>query len=102
MKLLLAIFALFLAVSLVGADIVEKNIICIEEIKALESCLNDAGQGQGWCEIGKTVIFLTTIVRQKFKPVSETNLFADSAKATAVCETLKKKMNECIIGKAKA
>lgn len=56
MRLGLTFFALFLAVFfVVSGDIVEKNVICVEEIKALEDCLNEAGQGQGWCDIGITV-----------------------------------------------
>lgn len=57
MRLFLAVFALVLAIFLVAGDIVEKNGICVDEIKALEVCLNAAGQGQGWCQIGKSVIF---------------------------------------------
>lgn len=57
MKLLLVFLALFAVLFLVAGDIVQKNIICVEEIKALEKCLNEAGEGQGWCYIGNTVIF---------------------------------------------
>lgn len=50
MKLFLVFLALFSVIffSVVAGDIVEKNIICVDEIKALEKCLNDAGQGKGW------------------------------------------------------
>lgn len=58
MRLEVTLFVLFLAVFFVAGDIVEKNAICIEEIKALEACLNEAGQGQGWCDIGATVTFI--------------------------------------------
>lgn len=56
MKLFLVFFALFALIFLVAGDIVEKNIICVDEIKALEKCLHEAGEGQGWCSIGNTVI----------------------------------------------
>lgn len=60
MRLFLALFALFLVIFTVGGDIVEKNGICVEEIKALEKCLNEAGQGQGWCGLGNSVNFAKT------------------------------------------
>lgn len=55
MKIFLAVTALLALVVFCRADIVEDNGICIEEIKSLEACLKAAGQGQGWCEIGKAV-----------------------------------------------
>lgn len=56
MKFLLALVAMAFVVVVCG-DIVAQNGICVEEIKALELCLNEAGQGNGWCHIGKTVNF---------------------------------------------
>lgn len=63
MKIWLKVFLIFSLVSIVLSEkppridlIVEENGICLEEIKALELCLSEAGQGKGWCEIGATVI----------------------------------------------
>lgn len=61
MKLVFTIFTLFVLILAVCGenppkiDIVKENGICLEEIKALELCLNEAGQGKGWCNIGETV-----------------------------------------------
>ena len=57
MKFLLAVLVVYASVSIISGDIVAQNGICLEEIKALETCLKEAGQGSGWCEIGKTVNF---------------------------------------------
>lgn len=63
MKSWLKVFMIISLVSIVLSKkppsldlIVEENGICLEEIKTLELCLSEAGQGKGWCEIGATVI----------------------------------------------
>jgi hypothetical protein len=50
MRIYLVFFALFAATCLVRADdIVEKNGICVEEIKELEVCLAGVEKAQGLC-----------------------------------------------------
>lgn len=96
MKVLLALFAILLLAVFCQAGIVEENGICIDEIKSLETCLKAAGEGQGWCEIGKTVNFRKT----KRKSLFNLLLFTEPTKAADVCATLMKKMNDCIKGKS--
>jgi hypothetical protein len=48
-------------------EIVEENGICLEEIKALELCLKEAGQGKGWCGIGASVTDSTTNSRSTYQ-----------------------------------
>lgn len=99
MKLFIVFLVLFALIFLVAGDIVQKNIICVEEIKALEKCLNEAGEGQGWCYLGNTVIF-QFVIREHFAQFLQKPFFLDSAKAADVCKALMQKMNECIKGKS--
>ncbi|CRL08252.1 CLUMA_CG020944, isoform A [Clunio marinus] len=72
MNILMASLLLYTVILLtvkVNADIVEKNGICLDEIKALENCLNQAGQGQ------------------------------EAMKVIDACSALMMKMNKCINGK---
>lgn len=39
----------------VASDVVAENGICLEQIKLLEICLQEAGQGQGWCNLRRNV-----------------------------------------------
>lgn len=77
MKIVLSVFALLALVvvvfgeKLLKIDIVQENAICLEEIKALELCLSEAGQGKGWCSIGEIVkipIEIVSELKPKFHP----------------------------------
>lgn len=107
MKIVFTIFALLAFVLVVVGEkppkvekIVQENAICLEEIKALELCLSEAGQGKGWCNIGEIVKF-PLFKTSKFSQISNSNLFLDSAEAVAACMKPMEKMNECIKGKAR-
>lgn len=105
MKFALTVFVIFSLVFLaVGEkaprhdEIVEENAICLDEIKALELCLKEAGQGKGWCEIGASVTEKVATI----PPNLPFKFLADPSEAISVCMKQMAKMNECIKGKGKA
>lgn len=89
MRIYLVFFALFAATCLVRADdIVEKNGICVEEIKELEVCLAGVEKAQGLC-----------ILWTRKRANVTWFLVLESKKAIEACKKLMEKMNQCIKGK---
>lgn len=85
MRTFLALFAIFSAVILLHADdIVEKNGICVKEIKELEICLKDIEKAEG----------LFKMWTRKWIHFS----ILDPKNEVLLCKNLMEKMNECIKG----